>query len=52
MPIILQIKLHVVVNALRLIVKTAIAKNSVPPRLKAILEQILTEAIIRLYMDS
>lgn len=46
---ILQVNLHFTKNALRLIAKKAMAKNTGARGLRAILENILTEAMFQVY---
>lgn len=50
-PFILQVKLHFTENALRLIAKKAMAKNTGARGLRAILENILTEAMFEVCID-
>lgn len=45
-----QVKLHFTENALRLIAKKAMAKNTGARGLRAILENILTEAMFEVYL--
>ena len=45
-----QVKLHFTGNALRLIAKKAMAKNTGARGLRAILENILTEAMFEVYL--
>lgn len=47
----LQVKLHFTDNALRLIAKKAMAKNTGARGLRAILENILTDAMFEVYAD-
>ena len=47
----IQVKLHFTGNALRLIARKAMAKNTGARGLRAILENILTEAMFEVYID-
>ena len=47
-----QVKLHFTENALRLISKKAMAKNTGARGLRAILENILTEAMFEVLMEN
>ena len=47
-----QVQLHFTDNALRLIAKKAMAKNAGARGLRAILENILTEAMFEVYIPS
>lgn len=47
----LQVKLHFTEKALRLIAQKAMAKNTGARGLRAILENILTDAMFEVYME-